>query len=299
MSAADPATLAAIQRITKRCLAEIDRVCTLLDIRYVAYGGTAIGAVRHGGFIPWDDDGDVCMPRADYERFIAEAPAVLGEEFFVASPSSHSDYPISFGVLGLKGSEFISKVAKDRSFRMPIGVDLFVLDEIADSPARFRSQMRGTWLWARLMFLRSIPCPPTGLPAPARQLAAVAMASAHWGMRLLRVTEASLYRRWLKAALKGRAEPQKASDGTTLFGDFSTRDPRRWSASEAELFPARTVPFEDMTIRIPAAYDVILTRGYGDYMCIPDPQERVTHEPFRIVFGPHDPGPAAPGGEGV
>lgn len=299
MSAADPATLAAIQRITKRCLAEIDRVCTLLDIRYVAYGGTAIGAVRHGGFIPWDDDGDVCMPRADYERFIAEAPAVLGEEFFVASPSSHSDYPISFGVLGLKGSEFVSKVAKDRSFRMPIGVDLFVLDEIADSPARFRSQMRGTWLWARLMFLRSIPCPPTGLPAPARQLAAVAMASAHWGMRLLRVTEASLYRRWLKAALKGRAEPQKAADGTTLFGDFSTRDPRRWSASEAELFPARTVPFEDMTIRIPAAYDVILTRGYGDYMCIPDPQERVTHEPFRIVFGPHDPGPAAPGGEGV
>ena len=82
MSAADPATLAAIQRVTKRCLAEIDRVCTLLDIRYVAYGGTAIGAVRHQGFIPWDDDGDVCMPRADYERFIADAPALLGEEFF-------------------------------------------------------------------------------------------------------------------------------------------------------------------------------------------------------------------------
>ena len=78
MSAADPATLAAIQRVTKRCLAEIDRVCALLDLRYVAYGGTAIGAVRHQGFIPWDDDGDVCMPREDYERFIAEAPALLG-----------------------------------------------------------------------------------------------------------------------------------------------------------------------------------------------------------------------------
>ena len=114
MSAADPSTLAAIQRVTKRCLAEIDRVCTLLDIRYVAYGGTAIGAVRHQGFIPWDDDGDVCMPRADYERFIAEAPALLGEEFFIASPAPHPDYPTSFGALGLKGSEFVSKVAKDR-----------------------------------------------------------------------------------------------------------------------------------------------------------------------------------------
>ena len=108
MSAADPATLAAIQRVTRRCLAEIDRVCSLLGVRYVAYGGTAIGAVRHQGFIPWDDDGDVCMPREDYERFIAEAPALLGDEFFIASPASHPNYPISFGVLGLKGSEFVS-----------------------------------------------------------------------------------------------------------------------------------------------------------------------------------------------
>ena len=44
-------------------------------------------------------------------------------------------------------------------------------------------------------------------------------------------------------------------------------------------------------MRIPAAYDVVLTRGYGDYMRIPDPQDRVTHEPFHIVFGPNDPGP--------
>ena len=242
MSAADPATLAAIQRATKRCLAETDRVCALLDLRYVAYGGTAIGAVRHQGFIPWDDDGEVCMPRADYERFIAEAPALLGAEFFIASPATHPNYPISFGVLGLKGSEFVSKVAKDRSFRMPIGVDLFVLDEIADDPGRFR---------------------------------------AHWGMRALR------------AALKGRENPQKAADGSILFGDFSTRDPRRWSASEAELFPAHSVPFEDITVHIPAAYDVVLTRGYGDYMRIPDPEDRVTHEPFHIVFGPNDPRPEA------
>ena len=290
MSEADSATLAAIQRVTKRCLAEIDRVCTLLDIRSVAYGGTAIGAVRHQGFIPWDDDGDVCMPRPDYERFISEAPALLRDEFVIVSPESHSDYPISFGVLGLKGSEFISKVAKDRPFRMPIGVDLFVLDEIAEDPARFRAQLRGTWLWARLMFLRSIPTPPPGLPTPAQQLAAAAMACPHGGMRALRVNEASLYRRWLRAALKGRENPVKAADGTTLYGDFSTRDPRRWSASEAELFPARSVPFDDITVRIPAAYDVVLTRGYGDYMRIPEPEDRVTHEPYRIVFGPHAPG---------
>ena len=46
-------------------------------------------------------------------------------------------------------------------------------------------------------------------------------------------------------------------------------------------------------MRIPAAYDVVLTRGYGDYMRIPDPEDRVTHEPFHIVFGPNDPRPEA------
>ena len=87
MSAADPATLAAIQRVTRRCLAEIDRVCDLLGVRYVAYGGTAIGAVRHRGFIPWDDDIDVMMTRADYERFLAEAPALLDERFQIGRAS--------------------------------------------------------------------------------------------------------------------------------------------------------------------------------------------------------------------
>lgn len=305
MSEADPATLAAIQRITKRCLAEIDRVCTLLDIRYVAYGGTAIGAVRHQGFIPWDDDGDVCMPRPDYERFIAEAPAVLRDEFFIASPASHSDFPISFGVLGLKGSEFISKVAKDRPFRMPIGVDLFVLDEIAEDPARFRAQLRGTWLWARLMFLRGVGNPPTGLPTPARQAASAVMLGVHFALRALRITERGLYRRWLRAAMLGAKKNASAASGAApadrpvLLGDFSTRDPMRWSATTDELFPAREVPFEDITIRVPRDHDAVLTRGYGDYMRVPEESERVNHKPFHIVLGPHaDEYGEAPDGNG-
>ena len=279
MSAADPATLAAIQRVTRRCLAEIDRVCSLLGVRYVAYGGTAIGAVRHQGFIPWDDDGDVCMPREDYERFIREAPAVLRPEFFIASPLSDADYPISFGVIGLRGSEFVSEVAKDRSFRMPIGVDLFVLDEIAENKRVFARQSRGTWLWARLMFLRGVGNPPTGLPTPARQAASAVMLGAK-----------------KNASATAGAAP---ADRPALLGDFSTRDPMRWSATTDELFPAREVPFEDITIRVPRDHNAVLTRGYGDYMRIPEESERVNHQPFRIVLGPHaDEYGEAPAGDG-
>ena len=74
---ADSLLLDRIHVLITRILGEFDRVCRQLDIPYVVYGGTAIGAVRHQGFIPWDDDADVCMERSDYERFLAEAPAHL------------------------------------------------------------------------------------------------------------------------------------------------------------------------------------------------------------------------------
>ena len=131
----------------------------------------------------------------------------------------------------MKGSEFISKVAKDRPFRMPIGVDLFVLDEIAEDPARFRAQLRGTWLWARLMFLRGVGNPPTGLPTPVRQAASAVMLGVHFALRALRITERGLYRRWLRAALLGAKKNASAASSRSVrrirASSLNSRRPKR------------------------------------------------------------------------
>ena len=82
-----PADAAQVHLLLTKMLAEFDRVCRQLGVSYAVYGGTAIGAVRHKGFIPWDDDIDVMMTRSDYERFLAEAPEKLGEEFRVDTPA--------------------------------------------------------------------------------------------------------------------------------------------------------------------------------------------------------------------
>lgn len=65
----NPDELRKIQILSTLLMDELDRVCTELGISYQAYGGTAIGAVRHKGFIPWDDDVDISMFREDYEIF--------------------------------------------------------------------------------------------------------------------------------------------------------------------------------------------------------------------------------------
>ncbi|MDC4232643.1 LicD family protein [Actinomyces sp. B33] len=276
-----PSRLDGVQRATTRVLAELDRVCERLGIRYAVYGGTAIGAVRHRGFIPWDDDADVCLPRADYERLLDEAPALLGEAYVLVSPRHSEDYPQTFAVLGLKGSEFVSQVAKDRPYRMPIGVDLFPLDPIPDDEAAYRRQSRSTWLWGRLLFLRGTPRAATGLPGPLAPLAGGIMLAVHATMRALRISPRRLQRAWERAARRHE------HSGSTLLGDFSTRDPKHWAVRVDELFPCARVPFEDITVMLPKEYDAILTRGYGDYMELPPADQRVNHEAHSVVYGPY------------
>ena len=86
----NPDELRKIQILSTLLMDELDRVCTELGISYQAYGGTAIGAVRHKGFIPWDDDVDISMFREDYEIFLEKAPARLRPDFCIQNGRTNS-----------------------------------------------------------------------------------------------------------------------------------------------------------------------------------------------------------------
>ncbi|MCF2705934.1 LicD family protein [Arcanobacterium haemolyticum] len=264
-------------------MGEFDRVCTELELRYVAYGGTAIGAVRHHGFIPWDDDVDIAMPREDYDEFFAKAPAILREEFILLDARTDPRYPKTFGVLGLADSEFIPGLAAERDYSMPLGIDLFPLDPLPHEPKQFKRQARESWFWGRLLYLLGTPNAVVPLPSPAKQLAEYTMLAIHKALNLAGVKPAGIIRRWENVARRFE------QGGSSRLGDFSTQDPLRWSARIDELFPAQRVQFDDITLMVPRDYDAVLTRGYGDYMAIPPESERVNHEAASVVFGPNAP----------
>lgn len=83
-------TLRELQLLELEILLAIDAVCKEYAIAYFLDSGTALGAKRHDGFIPWDDDIDIGMPREDYDKFLQIAPAALGDGFTVANPQDDS-----------------------------------------------------------------------------------------------------------------------------------------------------------------------------------------------------------------
>lgn len=117
------------QRAMLRLLAEFDRVCHRLGIPYVLYSGTLLGAVRHRGFIPWDDDLDVMLLRADYARFLAEAPALLDPEIFYLQAEFSPHWPMFFSKLRLENTACLERYhPRDPRHHQGIYLDIFPCD---------------------------------------------------------------------------------------------------------------------------------------------------------------------------
>ncbi|HHW69953.1 MAG TPA: LicD family protein [Clostridiales bacterium] len=120
-----------VQRRGLKILLEIDRICKKHGITYFLESGTLLGAVRHGGFIPWDDDIDISMLRDDYERFIQVATEELPKQYFVQTNESDSYYPFGFAKIIDTKTKLIND--KKNKFREGLCVDVFPIDNAHDN----------------------------------------------------------------------------------------------------------------------------------------------------------------------
>ena len=123
-----------VQKIQLKIMDEIHRICEQSGIRYYIIGGTALGAIRHGGFIPWDVDIDIAMHREDYERFIYEKSSLLDAKFECHHYKKDTDYYPPHALVALKNSELIQKddYLNPNLKRYGIFIDIFPLDNAPD-----------------------------------------------------------------------------------------------------------------------------------------------------------------------
>ena len=117
-----------VQNAELDILKEFIEICRKINVRYYVIDGTLLGAVRHQGFIPWDDDIDIGMFREDYEKFVALAPQVLPECLFLQTYRTDEEYYRNSGKIRNSNTTMIETVVKDLRMNHGVFIDIFPLD---------------------------------------------------------------------------------------------------------------------------------------------------------------------------
>lgn len=145
-----------VQLTQLELLKEVRRICDLYDIKYTIIAGTLLGAVRHGGYIPWDDDADIAMMRSEYERFreVCEE-AIDHENYYFQDHRNTKGYRWGYAKFRKKGTLFLREGQEDMPYEQGIFIDIFPLDYLSDNyfirmVQNFRCFCIRKVLWARV-----------------------------------------------------------------------------------------------------------------------------------------------------
>lgn len=123
-----------LQMIQLEMLIEVDRICQKCGIHYNIIAGTLLGAVRHGGYIPWDDDADIALLRSEYEKFRKACKMELDKtRFYFQDDRNTKGYRWGYGKLRRKGTLFLREHQEHMPYRQGVFIDIFPLDGVPDN----------------------------------------------------------------------------------------------------------------------------------------------------------------------
>lgn len=275
----DNETLKRVQAAELQILKDVQEVCEKHDIKVFLVFGSALGVVRHQGFIPWDDDIDVAMFREDYVRFEKIAREELADKYEILNCETNDAYAGTVTHFQKKGTKFISWDSKDCDYEQGICVDIFVYDALASTKIGRKYQYFMTWFLGRLLYLsgKATPfIPYQGIKKDVAEFICDAVRKILWTFN---VTPQKVYS-WFKNV------SQKYNGKSTGYcAIFETPKPWTNAMLKKKAYPMKKYAFEDMEVLLPDNTDWLLTKVFGNYMELPPEEKRVNHRPYKIGFG--------------
>ena len=231
----------------------VDAICQKHHIEYVLDGGSLLGAVRHGGFIPWDDDLDITVMRKDFERLRKILPTELPSDMVFQDYATDPSYPILIAKVRDRHSYLYEAEWTDKLKEKGIFLDIIPMEEIPDLAWKAKLDywyghcLRGVHHYADTR--------DTVLSAIVFPFAWSLVTLTRFVNRFRHIDQVAHVYGW------------------AAYNSFSKKD----------LYPIKRIPFEDTQVCVPNNPDAVLTRLFGDYMQIPPEDKRETHT-NRIEF---------------
>lgn len=244
------------------CLQQLQKICKKHDIRYFAGGGTLLGAVRHQGFIPWDDDIDVFMLSEDYRRFCEIAPKELEEPYFFQHFTTQPGYGPSKAKIRKSDTTACTNFEyeyADENFNLGIFIDILPLTPVCGSKLgrklqafivrQYRTAVSG---YENLRILKK--------SGPVRFKQYFKKNILYWKVCSLFMNHSMLSRQYLAACSLGG----KKAEEVGLISALGFQE--KYIYKKAWLDERVALPFEYIEVDCPAEYDKLLSHQFGDYM---------------------------------
>jgi lipopolysaccharide cholinephosphotransferase len=253
---------------------EVKRICEKNNIRYFLLAGTMLGAVRHGGFIPWDDDIDIGMLRREYEKFLIACQNDLSDAFFLQTWDTDPHFPFSYAKIRLKGTRVKEQFSSNAEIEDGIFIDIFPYDYVPDGEWRRWIHSYVYFFCKRLLWIKK------GFGKGIADESFKQAAKYHLFHLISHLFPYDKIKRFFSY------QQQKYNDIPTQAvvadGAYSYQT-ETLSVSWVENLTH--INFENVPFLAIDNYDAYLKHIYGDYMQLPPPEQRCGHSIASIDFG--------------
>lgn len=255
-----------IKEIELNILQDVHNFCEQKGILYILIGGTLLGAIRHKGFIPWDDDIDIAMPRPDYNRFIKEYKS---PNYEIKTIDNCSDYVFTFGKVVDNSTILIEN--KSNKSNLGVNIDIFPIDGLPSNIKKAEKYADNAMLLTKIIILKQMKYKKSrGIKKNVFFIIGKILLLPFSYRRLTKIA--------INHSLKYRFE------NSSIVANLSWGFGRKEILNKDRILKRKQITFENQEFYISENYEDYLKNRFGDYMQFPPEEERISHHQFRVYY---------------